>query len=270
MADIEYRVDDGIALIELARPEARNAQSAALLAELDDAWRAAAEDEAVRVIVLAAQGPHFSAGHDLREVPEGYRSERKGMVAAGHDWERRNYLERSRRWRDVPKPSIAAVQGACIAGGLMLAWPCDLILAAEDAYFSDPVVHLGIGAVEYLGHPWELGPRRAKEMLFTGAAVTAEEARERGMVNRIVSADALLDETMALARSIAEMDPWALAQAKRAVNQTMDIMGEYAALQAAFDIHWTGHGNAYTRSGRHLLGGLDALTGRSGTGDGHQ
>jgi enoyl-CoA hydratase/carnithine racemase len=145
------------------------------------------------------------------------------------------------------------VQGKCIAGGLLLCWPCDLIVAADNAEFSDPVVHMGIGGVEYHGHTWELGPRKAKEILFTGRAVTAEEAEKVGMVNRVVPLAELDTATMELARQIAQMDPFALRQAKRAVNQTLDIQGFYAAIQAVFDIHETGHGNALSVSGYPVL-----------------
>lgn len=256
---IRYEVRNAVAEITLDRPEARNAQNVQLLEELDNAWVAAARDEDVRVILLTASGPHFSAGHDLREIPEGYVREDKpdmGKVESGYRWEMTNYFHLCRRWREVPKPSIAAVQGACIAGGLMLVWPCDLIVASEDATFSDPVVRLGIGGVEYHGHTWELGARKAKELLFTGGRISAHDAAALGMVNRVVPADRLRDEAFSLAMEIAQMDRFGLAQAKRAVNQTLDVMGQYAALQSAFDIHWTGHGDAYTRTGKHIVGDL--------------
>ena len=120
-----------------------------------------------------------------------------------------HYLGYSRRWRDIPKPTIAAVQGQCIAGGgggLML-WPCDLIIAADNAMFSDPVARMGIGGVEYHGHTWELGPRKAKEMLFTARRFGAAEAQAAGMVNRVVPLEDLHSETMALAHEIAQMHP---------------------------------------------------------------
>jgi enoyl-CoA hydratase/carnithine racemase len=145
------------------------------------------------------------------------------------------------------------VQGKCIAGGLLLCWPCDLIIAAENAEFSDPVVFMGIGGVEYHGHTWELGPRKAKEILFTGRAVTAREAEQTGMVSRVVPLEKLLDETMGLARHISQMDPFGLRQAKRAVNQTLDVQGFYAAIQSVFDIHQTGHGNALSVGGYPIL-----------------
>jgi len=182
----------------------------------------------------------------------------RGLQAI-YEWEAIHYLGYSRRWRDIPKPSIAAVQGACIAGGLMLCWPCDLIVASEDAKFSDPVVRMGIGGVEYHAHTWELGARKAKELLFTARSMTATEAERLGMVNRVVAREDLESETMALAAEIAEMHPFALAQAKRAVNQTVDVQGFYTALQAVFDIHQTGHGNALSVGGYPVLVNLDEM-----------
>jgi enoyl-CoA hydratase len=113
-----------------------------------------------------------------------------------YDWETRGYLEYAKRWRDIPKPTIAAVQGKCIAAGLMLCWPCDLIVAADNAQFSDPVGLLGIMGVEYRAHTWEFGARKAKEMLFTAGSVSAEEALRSGMVNHVVPLDELRAFTM--------------------------------------------------------------------------
>jgi enoyl-CoA hydratase len=253
---IVYEVADRIATLTLNRPEVANAQNMALLDELDAAWTRAAQDEEVRVIVLRAEGKHFSAGHDLSDrwpAPEEITLE--WIYSA----ETRRYLEYALRWRNVPKPSIAAVQGRCIAGGLLLCWPCDLIVAAQDALFSDPVVMMGIGGVEYHGHTWELGARKAKEILFTGRPVTAEEAERVGMVNRVVPRDQLDAETRTLAETIAAMPPFGLRQAKRAVNQTLDVQGFYAAIQSVFDIHQTGHGNALSVTGYPVLAKLDEM-----------
>jgi enoyl-CoA hydratase len=271
MEFVQYEVVGRVAVITMDRADKANAVHGPMLDELDACWSRAAADQDVRVIVLKANGKHFSAGHDLTGSNEALRPD--GTVdrsAAGLDWNERglqaiyeweaiHYLGYSRRWRDVPKPSIAAVQGACIAGGLMLCWPCDLIVAADDARFSDPVVRMGIGGVEYHAHTWELGARKAKELLFTARTMGAEEAERLGMVNRVVPRADLESETMALAAEIAEMHPFALAQAKRAVNQTVDIQGFYTALQAVFDIHQTGHGNALAVSGYPVLVNLDEM-----------
>ena len=261
MEFILYETKDRIAAITLNRPEARNAQNKQLLDELDACWTQAAEDEDVRVIVLKANGKHFSSGHDIsikpgEKPPADVKG--KGLEAIFH-YERVRFLGYSRKWRDVPKPSIAAVQGACIAGGLMLAWICDLIIAADDAVFADPVVRMGIGGVEYHGHTWEFGARKAKELLFTAGRFDAREAHRLGMVNRVVATEKLEEETFALARQIAEMHPFALAQAKRMVNNTLDIMGQYTAMQACFDVHTTGHGNALSVSGLPILMDLEGM-----------
>ena len=260
---ITYEVDEAIATITLDRPEAANAQTMPLLDDLDEAWRRAADDQAVRVIILQANGKHFSAGHDIRAVGdddgEGDGAPPDWTLANIYETEARRFLEYSLRWRNVPKPSIAAVQGVCIAGGLLLAWPCDLIVAADNAKFSDPVVNMGIGGVEYHGHTWEWGARKAKELLFTGRAMTAHEAEQLGMVTRVVPVDDLRTETRALAAQIATKHPFALRQAKRAVNQTLDVQGFYAAIQAVFDIHQTGHGHALSESGLPILMLLDGM-----------
>ncbi|MEV2218578.1 enoyl-CoA hydratase [Nocardia vinacea] len=253
---ILYAVADKIATITLNRPEVANAQNGELLDELDAAWARAAADDDVSVIVLRAEGKHFSSGHDLRSggpLPD------KITLDMIYNVESRRYLEYSLRWRNVPKPSIAAVQGRCISGGLLLCWPCDLIVAAEDALFSDPVVLMGIGGVEYHGHTWELGPRKANEILFTGRPVTAREAEQVGMVNKVVPRAELDAQTTALATQIAAMPPFGLRQAKRAVNQTLDIQGFYAAIQSVFDVHQTGHGNALSHGGLPILAHLDEM-----------
>ncbi|MFE4503690.1 enoyl-CoA hydratase [Rhodococcus sp. NPDC056743] len=253
---ILYEVADKIATITLNRPEVANVQNMQLLDELDAAWTRAAEDDDVAVIVVRAEGKHFSAGHDLNDR---WPSPKEITLEWIYRAESRRYLEYTLRWRNTPKPSIAAVQGRIIAGGLMLCWPCDLIIASEDALFSDPVALMGIGGVEYHGHTWELGARKAKEILFTGRPVTAEEAEKTGMVNKVVPRDQLDAEARALALQIAEMPSFGLRQAKRAVNQTLDVQGFYAAVQSVFDIHQTGHGNALSVSGYPILVKLDEM-----------
>jgi enoyl-CoA hydratase/carnithine racemase len=258
---IAYEASERIATITLNRPQAANAQTLEMLDDLDAAWRTAAEDPEVRVIVLQANGKHFSAGHDIRGVGENGGAPRKLTVAGIYETEAKRFLEYSLRWRNVPKPSIAAVQGVCIAGGLLLCWPCDLIVAADDARFSDPVVSMGIGGVEYHGHTWEWGARKAKEILFTGRAMTAQEAQAIGMVSRVVPLDELRSQTRALAAEIAKRHPFALRQAKRAVNQTLDVQGFYAAIQSVFEVHQNGHGHALSESGLPILMMLDDMKG---------
>ena len=259
---ITYEVQGRVAVITLDRPEKANAQDAAMLHQLDAAWAAATDDDVVRAIVLQANGKHFSAGHDMDESgsdAEPHLPDGKWTMQINYRWEERVYFGYAMRWRDCPKPSIAAVQGACIAGGLLLCWPCDLIVAADDARFSDPVVAMGIGGVEVHGHTWELGHRKAKELLFLGNHVSAHDAERLGMVNKVVPLADLRSEVMAWANRIADMDPFGLYQAKRAVHQTMDAQGYHAAVRACFDIHHVGHGHAMTECGQPVLVDLDQM-----------
>jgi enoyl-CoA hydratase len=262
MSLVEYRTEGAVAVLTLNRPDRANAQNLPLLKELDAAYDRAVEDDAVRVIVLNANGKHFSAGHDIaprqaEENGEGLFDDVKtnGLLKF-YKWEAKYYLGLCRKWRDLPKPTIASVQGACIGAGLMLVWPCDLVVAAENAKFSDPVARMGIGGVEYHGHTWELGPRKAKEMLFTARAIDAQEAHRLGMVNKVVPLDELGSATMALAEEVAQMHPHALLMAKQAVNQTLDAQGQYAALQSVFNLHSLGHANAWAATGWPVIAGL--------------
>jgi len=254
---IQYETEGAVALITLDRPEARNAQHPPFLEQLDQAFRRAEADREVKVILLKANGPHFSAGHDIsRDAAGHFRSAIRNPkgVEDHYEWEREHYLGLTRRWRDIPKPTIAAVHGACIAGGLMLCWPCDLIIASEDARFSDPVLRMGIPGVEYHAHPWELGPRKAKELLFTGRAIDAREAWRLGMVNQVVPREELLKTALELAHEIARMPAFALAMAKRAVNRSVDAQGQWNAMQAVFDLHHLGHSHAKLTSGDAISG----------------
>jgi enoyl-CoA hydratase len=264
-----YEVRDTTAVITLNRPQYRNAQNSAVTYALDAAFRRATDDEAVAVIVLAGAGEHFSAGHDIgtpgRDIDTSF--ERKAVIWWDHVGkpgadsryarEMEVYLGMCRRWRELPKPTIAMVQGACIAGGLMLAWVCDLIVAADDAFFADPVVRMGIPGVEYFAHPWVLGPRFAKEMLFTGDRFSAARAYELGMVSRVVPRPDLADATFELAAKIARMPQFGLALAKRAVNKCEDQMGMRNGMDSVFGLHHVAHAhNAET--GADSLAGMNA------------
>lgn len=237
----------GVARIVQNRPDARNAQDLQMTYDLNAAFDHAAQDGAIKVIILAGADPHFSAGHDLRgdggkELGKDFTpvtpwSDFKADGIEGlYGREEEIYLGMCRRWRDVPKPTIAAVQGKCIAGGLMLAWCCDLIVASEDATFQDPVVNLGVMGVEYFAHPFELGIRKAKEHLFTSDAWTAEEARQMGMVNRVVPREELSATVLAMAEKIAAKPMFALKMAKEALNQAQDTMGFTSAMDQAYTL----------------------------------
>ncbi|ABW12345.1 Enoyl-CoA hydratase/isomerase [Parafrankia sp. EAN1pec] len=261
---VEYEVEEQIGVITLNRPQSANAQSAKVLRELDDAWRTADKDAQVKVILLKSNGRHFSAGHDMSRTDDESERRPDWTPDSGYDWETRHYLHYAKTWRNIPKPSIAAVQGKCIAGGLMLCWPCDLIIAADNAEFSDPVLFMGLAGVEYHAHTWELGPRRAKELLFTGDPVLAEEALGLGMVNKVVPLDDLVTAAMAMARRIARQDTFALRMAKHAVNHTLDVQGFTTSVDAVFDMHHLGHARAaLLNSGIPSLAGLSSMKGRS-------
>jgi enoyl-CoA hydratase len=264
-----YEQEGPVAYVTMNRPEYRNAQNSAMTYALDDAFYRAAADDSVSVLVLSGAGDHFSAGHDIgtpeRDVDRSF-DRRAGLWwdhvgKAGGDSryarEQEVYLGMCRRWRELPKPLIAQVHGACIAGGLMLAWICDLIIAADDAFFADPVVRMGIPGVEYFAHPWVMGPRAAKEFLFLGERVSAGRALELGMINRVVPRASLAAEAAAVALKIAAMPRFGLALAKKAVNQVEDLMGLQAGLDSVFGLHHLAHAhNAET--GADSLAGYDA------------
>ena len=258
---VSYRVDDpgdhGIAVVSLNRVDKRNAQNNLMTYELNACYDDAARRSDVKVIVLRAEGPHFSAGHDLRDrsTPDEFDRvfPQSGFTGEGQEammaHEEEVYFNMCWRWRNIPKPVIAAAQGKSIAGALMLLWVADIIIAAEDATFSDPVVAFGVNGVEYFGHPWEFGARKAKELLFTGDSFTAQEAMQLGMVNRVVPAAELDDAAMAMARRIAAKPGFALKLAKESVNQTLEAQGQYTAMRAAFSLQHLGHANNKLRFG---------------------
>jgi enoyl-CoA hydratase len=257
---VRYDVRGQTAVITLNRPRFRNAQNSAMTYALDAAFTRAVNDDAVAVIVLAGEGDHFSAGHDIgtpgRDIDTSF--ERKAVTWWDH-------VGMCRRWREIPKPSIAMVQGACIAGGLMLAWVCDLIVAADDAFFADPVVRMGVPGVEYFAHPWVVGPRFAKEMLFTGDRFAAARAYELGMVSRVVPRAELADTTFALADRIAAMPAFGLALAKRAVNQCEDQMGMRNGMDSTFGLHHVAHAHN-AEIGADSLAGMDARSMKKASG----
>jgi enoyl-CoA hydratase len=258
-----------VAFVTMNRPDYRNAQNSAMTYALDAAFARAVDDAEVKVIVLAGAGRHFSAGHDIgtpgRDVDQSF--DRKAVMWWDHvdreggdqrfARESEVYMGMCRRWREIPKPTIAMVQGACIAGGLMLAWVCDLIVASDDAFFGDPVVRMGIPGVEYFAHPWVMGPRAAKEFLFTGDRFDAQRARELGMVNKVVPRDDLEGQVTAIAERIAQMPQFGLALTKKAVNQAEDQMGMRTGMDSVFGLHHFAHSHNAEVS-QDSLAGLDA------------
>ncbi|WP_018991398.1 enoyl-CoA hydratase [Aromatoleum toluclasticum] len=265
---VKYAVQDGIATVTMCRPEFNNAQNSQMTYAIDAALRRAVDDDAVKVIVLRGEGRHFSAGHDIGTPG---RDINKPFDRVHLWWDHTNkpggeylyareqevYLGMCRRWRELPKPTIAMVQGACVAGGLMLAWVCDLIVASDDAFFQDPVVRMGIPGVEYFAHPFELHPRIAKEFLFVGDRMGAERAYQMGMVNRVVPRAELEAATYAIAARIAQQPRMGLALTKQAINHVEDLQGKRTAMDAAFGWHHFAHAHNELLSG-DKLGGYDA------------
>ncbi len=245
--------DEGtIVRILLDRPDTRNAQNRGLLVELDDAFRTAEKDDNVRVVILGGVGPLFSSGHDMgsavameertshptRAIDGGTRVGAESLML--QEWH--YYFQNTLRWRNLTKITVAQVQGTVFAAGLMLMWACDLIVAAENAYFADVVgTRLGMCGVEYFGHPWEFGPRKAKELLLTGDAIDVEEAHRLGMVSKIFPTKELSEKTLEYARRIAKTPTMAALLIKQAVNQTVDNMGFYNSLNACFTLHELNH-----------------------------
>lgn len=244
-----------VARVVLARPEARNAQTPELLYELDAAFMEATQDPDVKVIMLAGDGPDFSSGHDVRgpfDIPCAPVSTMGGDfeapgVEGRHLFECEAYIGMSRRWRDIPKPTIAEAHGRSIAGALMLLWPMDIIVAAENATFTDPVVAFNLNGHEYFTHVWEVGARKAKEMLFTGEPISAADAHRLGMVNHVVPDDGVSAFALQIAEKIAEQPAFGLRLAKSSVNQSLDAQGQSSALESAFSLHSLGHANNLSR-----------------------
>ena len=270
MSDVViYERAGSVARVTMNRPQYRNAQNSAMTYALDEAFYRAAADDSVAVVVLSGAGDHFSAGHDIgtpeRDIDTSFERraglwwDHVGKLGGDSRYAREQevYLGMCRRWRELPKPVIAQVQGACIAGGLMLAWICDLIVASEDAFFADPVVRMGIPGVEYFAHPWVMGPRAAKEFLFLGERVGAQRALELGMINRVVPRSSLHAEVTSMALKIAEMPRFGLALTKKAVNQAEDVMGLQTGLDSVFGLHHLAHAHN-AEVGKDSLAGQDA------------
>jgi enoyl-CoA hydratase len=261
MADAKFvqyeTLDEGrIARIMLDRPEARNAQNRGMLVELNEAFLRAEADDDVRVVILGGNGKMFSSGHDMgsklsveeyapgpnqhptRTVNGGTRLGAENLML--QEWH--YFFENTRRWRNLRKITIGQAHGDVYAAALMLLWACDLIVAAEGTRFADVVgTRLGMCGVEYFAHPWEFGPRKAKELLLTGDAIDADEAHALGMVSKVFPADELGDRTVEFARRIAAVPTMSSLLIKEAVNQTVDNMGFYNSLNACFTLHELNH-----------------------------
>ena len=273
---IEYETldEERIARIALNRPRVRNAQNRGLLVELDHAFSRAERDDTVRVVILKGNGPAFSAGHDLgsrealaeREPGPGKHESytcngaTAGPVESRHRQEYHYYFDNTRRWRNLRKITIAQVHGNVLSAALMLAWCCDLIVAAESTTFADVVgTRLGMCGVEYFGHPWEFGPRKAKELLLTGDSLDADEAYRLGMVSKVFPDETLDDHAVAFARRIAALPTMTALMIKESVNQSVDSMGFATALGSCFTVHQLNHAYWVAESGGTSIVGTPEL-----------
>lgn len=229
MSYTTIRVEPGpVTRIVLARPAKLNAQSWTMLTEMDEAFRAADLDPACRVIVLSGEGTAFSAGHDLTSADQ--QADLASRAAHLEPYERGQlsrdiYTDSHLRWRDLSKPTIAMVHGHCIFGGWMIAAAMDLVFAAEDALFLPSYG-------DFFSVPWDVGVRKAKELLFATRFIDAHEARDAGFVNRVYPAEQLEEETLRYAARVATQDPQALRLTKFAINQMQDGQGFTAAVRA--------------------------------------
>ena len=272
--DYETLHDGAIARITLNRPRTRNAQNRGLLVELDECFARAERDDGVKVIILAGAGPLFSAGHDMGSAeaaaerepgPDQHPSfQSHGGTRLGaenrmlQEWH--YFFDNTRRWRNLRKITVAQVQGPVYAAGLMLIWACDLIVAADDAVFADVVgTRLGMCGVEYFAHPWEFGPRRAKELLLTGDSIDAAEAHRLGMVSKIFPRDQLTQRTEEFSQRIAKTNTMAALLIKESVNQSVDSMGFYNALNACFSLHQLNHAHWAELNPDHYAVGTPAF-----------
>jgi enoyl-CoA hydratase len=222
-----------VARVILNRPKHLNAQSVVMREEMDDAFARAIEDDAVGAVVLSGAGEHFSSGHDI-----GTEDDQADRQARGFSKDRFSHyrnmraitLENTLRWRNLPKPTMAMVHGYCIFGGWMFAAAMDIVFAAEDALLLP-------SHTQYFSAPWEIGTRRAKEILFEHRFMTAWEAYEYGFVNRVFQRERLEEETLAFAERVAEnylSDPMRIRTTKFSINHAEDTMGFSTALEAGY------------------------------------
>lgn len=226
-----------VARVILNRPRYFNAQSHLMFEEMEDAFNRSVQDEGVGAIVLSGAGDHFSSGHDLGTPEEiadrktrGYRTDWFGRYGSLRAFT----MENSLRWRNLPKPTIAMVHGYCIFGGWIFAAAMDIIFASEDALFLP-------SHTQFFTVPWDIGPRKAKEVLFEHRFMTALEACHHGLVNRVFSREKLEDETLAYATRVADnylRDPLRARVVKFSINHMMDAEGFTAEVEAAYQSYF--------------------------------
>jgi enoyl-CoA hydratase/carnithine racemase len=260
---VRYEAEGQIATITLNRPEAANAQNSQMIEDINAAFDSAEADDEVRVVILAAEGKHFSSGHDLKEILRGeeHWAAMRATPEGKLEHEQVMYWDKLIRIRDFPKITIAAVQGTCAAAGLMLACMCDLIVAADDAQFSNPVLRMGGVGVELLVEPWELGARKAKEFLFCAETLDAETAARAGLVNKVVPRSDLPAAAREMAGRAAQVPPITAAAVKDSINHTLDVAGQRESWRYHFMVHQfvSNTADALNRTEARRAGGMDAV-----------
>ncbi len=213
--DIKFQIEDGIGLITLNRPEKRNALSLSLMREVIDLLSAIQQNPEVRIVIVRAEGPVFSSGHDLSEMMEGSAVFYRATFGA--------CTEMMEAIRALPQPVIAQVQGMATAAGCQLAAACDLVVASQKARFATPGVRIGLFChTPQVPLSRAVGRKKALEMLFTGRAISAEEAERSGLVNKVAPPERLAEETLNLARQIAQASPLTLSLGKQSFYWQID------------------------------------------------
>ncbi len=259
-----YGTRGHVATVTMNRPDVANAQDTELIDGIDHALDLADADDEVRVVILAGAGRHFSSGHDLKALvgdtePDEWRKMRDTPEGKFRH-EQVMYVDRCKRLYSFRKPTIAAVQGACVAAGMMLACMCDLIVAADDATFQNPVLRMTGAGVELLVEPWELGVRKAKEFLFTGEKIDAQEAWRLGLVNRVVPRAELTERVEELADRVALVPPATAQVVKDSLNQTATFMGKDASWKYHFMAHHWMHNTETATSALRARQGKQSMS----------
>ena len=234
--NITYSIANRVARVHLNRPRYKNAQSRAMLEEMDAAFASADADPEVNVILLTGAGEHFSSGHDLGTPEEREDQQQRPWRGGVRGWYEKTYdifFANTLRWRNLSKPTVAGVQGYCIFGGWMIASAMDVIVAADDAMF------LG-SHFQYFSMPWDLPPRKVKELLFESRFVDAQEACELGLVNRVVPCAELESHVVEWAERVARNDPFQMRMAKAATNHAEETQGFTAHAMAAHAFYTLG------------------------------
>ena len=229
--NLTVAVADQVAHLTLNRPERLNALNKAALLEINRALDLLEADAEVRVIVVSGSGRAFSSGFDLKAQME-QRPEGAAVWREILDLD----FDTTMRFWNSPKPTIAAVHGACLAGAFELAMACDITIASEDATFGEPELKFGAGIVTML-LPWMTSPKQAKRIILSADdRIPAQDALAMGLVSRVVPPGTHVDVALSTARGIALMDPNLVAETKKALNRTYDLQGMQTALRMALDI----------------------------------